>query len=95
MYSIRQTALIFTWIQTQTLVLAFLHLVDGTNETGRFTAMQYIWLITLRQTIHVAMGTFRGKTGSKKQKQKKQKRKKKRGPVQGFLLKLHQTCMLR
>lgn len=53
---------------TQNLILAFffLHLVDGTNETGRFTAMQYIWLITLRQTIHVAMGTSRGKQARKK-----------------------------
>lgn len=44
----------------------FLHLVDGTNETGRLTAMQYIWLITLRRTIHVAMGTLRGKQARKK-----------------------------
>lgn len=58
----------FTWIQTQNLTLPllvfihvffffFLHLADSINETGRFTAMQYNWLITLRQTIHVAMGT--------------------------------------
>lgn len=68
MYSIRQTVFIFTWTQNFKLAF-FLHLVDGTNETGRFTAMQYTWLITLRQTIHVATGTFRGKTGSRKKKE--------------------------
>lgn len=30
--------------------------------------MQYTRLITLRQTIHVTTGTFRGKTGSRKKK---------------------------
>ena len=59
-----------------------LHLVDGTNETGRITAMQYIWLITLRQTIHVAMGTFRGKQA----REKKKKKKKKQGPIQVFFI---------
>lgn len=78
----------FTWIQTQNLTLPllvfihvcffwfFLHLADSINETGRFTAMQYNWLITLRQTIHVAMGTS-GEMGS-------QKITEKRGPVQFF-----------
>lgn len=86
MYSRRQTILIWTWIQTQNLILdffvfsPFLHLDNGTNETGRFTTMQYIWSITFRQAIHVATGTFWGKWISKKKKKEEKEEEARSSP---------------
>lgn len=65
MYSMRQTALI-SHMNPNTephsrkfFFFSFLHLFDNTtNKTRRFVTMQYIGQITVRQTIHVAMGTF-------------------------------------
>lgn len=74
MYSIRQTVLIFTWIQTQNLILAFFFFTFSRRYKWNRKVYSYaIHLIDHFKTDYTCRnGHFQGKTGSKKNRKKEE-----------------------
>lgn len=89
MYIIRQTVLIFTWIQTQNLILEYFFTFSWRYKWNRKVYCYAIHLIDHFKTDYTCRnGHFQGKTGLKKGKEKEQ------GPIQVFFIEVTSNLLV-